>query len=234
MNVVFTRAGVARGMRRVAPLMFGIAPFAVVVGIVAQGKGLSLIESTLMNLLVFAGASQLVALAAWSHPAPVLAATLAAFVVNLRMALMGPALGQWLDRLRGVRLWGTLAIMVDHSFALSVADIRAGGADAGFLLGASLLMWVVWVAASVAGFLAGAALHLPPGHPLFFAALAAFIALLVPMWRGSHEAAPWLVAAVVASVVARALPGTAWYIVAGAAAGSLAGALRDRRRERSS
>jgi predicted branched-subunit amino acid permease len=36
-----------------------------------------------MSAMVFAGSSQLVALAGWGQPVPVLAVTLAAFVVNL-------------------------------------------------------------------------------------------------------------------------------------------------------
>jgi predicted branched-subunit amino acid permease len=39
---------------------------------------------------------------------------------------------------------------------------------------------------------------------------------------------PWVVAALAATLAARLLPGS-WYIVIGALAGSLAGAVRDRR-----
>ena len=68
----------------------------------------------------------------------------------------------------------------------------------------------------------------PPGHPVFFAALSVFIALLVPMWRGRIDLVPWIAAAGVAFGVSRLLPGTTWHIVAGAVGGGLCGALRDR------
>jgi predicted branched-subunit amino acid permease len=70
----------------------------------------------------------------------------------------------------------------------------------------------------------------PPGHPLFFAALAVFVAILVMMWRGRSDVVPWCVAAITAMLLAHLLPGTNWYIVAGAVAGSAAGVWRDRRR----
>ena len=80
---------------------------------------------------------------------------------------------------------------------------------------------------SVAGHLLCSAIRPPPGHPIYFAALAVFVALLVNLWRGRTDVLPWLVAALVATATARLLPGTSWYMLSGAVAGSLAGALRD-------
>jgi predicted branched-subunit amino acid permease len=86
------------------------------------------------------------------------------------------------------------------------------------------------VASTALGAVLGAQLHLPPGHPLFFAALGAFVSVLAQMWRGLGDLLPWAVAAVVAVLVAQVLPGTFWYIVAGAIAGSIVGGVRDHRR----
>jgi predicted branched-subunit amino acid permease len=225
--VSFTRAGAWRGARAVLPMLIGTAPFGVVTGIAAQGAGLSLTEATLMSAIVYAGSAQLVALLGWAVPAPVLSATLAALAMNLRMALMGPVLAPWLDRLRGLRLWGTLFFMADQNWALSVREMTSGGSDAAFLLGSGLALWVMWVATTVAGHLLGGWINPPPGHPIFFAAFAVFVALLVDLSRGWGDVLPWLVAAVVAAGTAQAVPGGAWYIVAGAVAGSVAGGLRD-------
>ena len=227
--VVFTLAGVLRGARKGAPILAGLVPFAIVTGVTSQGAGLTLAEATLMSAFVYAGASQLVALAVWANPPPLLAVTFAAFVVNLRLALMGPVLSPWLDRLRGWQLWGSLFMMTDQSWAMSVAEMNKGGRDAGFLFGTGFSMWIMWVMGTAAGFLVGAQLRPPPGHPLFFAALAAFVAMLAGMWRGRSDLLPWLVAAAVSVLTARLLPGTFWYIVVGALAGSITGALRDMR-----
>jgi 4-azaleucine resistance transporter AzlC len=225
--VQFSRAGFRAGVRAAAPTLLGMLPFGLVAGIAADAQGLSLSEAVLMSALVFAGSAQLVALGAWAHPAPVLGAAAAAFAVNLRYALMGPVLAPWLDRLRGWRLWGSLFLLVDGGWALSVGSMRAGGADAAFLLGTGVVNWVVWVATTVLGHLAGGALHPPPGHPIFFAAVAVFVALLMGMWRGRRDALPWLVAAAVALATSALVRGSS-YIVVGALAGSIAGALRDR------
>lgn len=226
--VSFTRAGFLRGARIALPLSIGLSPFGVVVGVVAQGKGLSLFEATLMSATVFAGASQLVALDIWGNPAPVLGAALAAFVVNLRMALMGPVLAPWLDQLRGLRLWGPLAIMVDHGFALSVTEMRAGRNDAAFFAGAGVVLWILWIVQTVIGHALGTVAQFAPDHPLYFSATAAFVTLLVPMWRGRADLLPWAVAAVVALATSRALPGSNWYVMTGAVAGAAVGVAQKR------
>ncbi|MFC3123996.1 AzlC family ABC transporter permease [Pseudoroseomonas globiformis] len=193
--VVFTRHGIEEGVRAVIPMLLGLVPFGLVVGVISAGKGLSLVETLLMSALVFAGSAQLLALELWSDPAPILAAVLAAGAANIRMAPMGAALAPWLDKLRGWRLWGTLGLLVDHAFAMSVARLRAGGRDAGYLLGVSLLLYVAWVVTVGLGYVLGGAVRVPPGHPLLFAGAATFAALLVSLWRGAqHDLAPWLLA----------------------------------------
>jgi predicted branched-subunit amino acid permease len=227
-GIVFTADGIRRGIARCLPLTAGMLPFGLVAGVVSQGAGLSFMETLVMAALVFSGAAQILVLGNWAHPAPVLGATIATFAVSLRCVLMGPVLGVWLDRLRGWRLLASLFVMADHNWALSVTDMRAGGRDAAFLFGSGLLLWSGWVVSNLVGFALGSVVQPPAGHPIYFVALAAFIALLVPMWRGRRDILPWLAAAIVALAVHWAAPGGYWHIAAAAVAGSLAGAIRDR------
>ena len=101
-RIVFTRQGVLRGIRQALPIVIGTFPFGLVCGVLSEARGLSLLETVLMGAMVFAGTSQILVLEIWSDPAPWAAATLATFVVNIRMAPMGAALAPWLDRLRGL------------------------------------------------------------------------------------------------------------------------------------
>lgn len=224
----FTRAAVVAGMYRSLPLQVGVVPFGLVVGIVSQGQGLSLTEAVVMSATVYAGSAQLLALGHWGVPAPVVAAATASFIVNLRLALMGPVIGPWLDRVRGWRLWASLFVMADQNWALSVTEMQAGRSDAGFLFGSGVLMWTVWVVFTAVGHVMGGVLQPPPGHPIFFAALAVFVSILVPMWHGRGDLLPWIASAAVALGVAWLLPGTSWHIVAGALAGAGIGVSRDR------
>ncbi|MEO3472370.1 AzlC family ABC transporter permease [Roseomonas sp. CAU 1739] len=230
-GIIFTRDGVRRGARQAIPLVIGTFPFGLVVGVISAAKGLSMLETLVMCGLVFAGSAQLLALELWTDPAPVLAASLAALVVNMRLAPMGAALAPWLDRLRGWRLWGTLATLVDHSYALSAAEMRRGGRDAGYLLGVALALWVFWMIAVSVGHVFGAVVRLAPGHPLYFAATATFCAILVPVWQGvRRDLLPWMLAAVVALAAWRAGFGAPWPLLAGALSGASLGAWLELRR----
>jgi predicted branched-subunit amino acid permease len=225
----FTRAGMRRGARVTLALTLGLSPFGLVVGVAAAAKGLSFLETLAMSALVFAGTAQLVALELWAEPAPILAATLATLAINLRMAPQGAALAPALNGVRGWRLWGTLAFLVDNAFALFIAEMRAGRRDVGFLLGSALTMWVVWVATVALGHGFGAAVALAPGHPLFFASVATLAAILVPVWRGRSELLPWLTAGLVALLAHGAGLGAPWPVLLGAFGGAACGAWRDSR-----
>jgi len=228
----FTRAGFRRGAKAALAITLGLSPFGLVVGMAADQHGLSLLETLLMSGLVFAGTAQLVALQLWTDPAPIVAASLACLVINLRMAPMGAALAPVLDRVSGWRRWGTLTVLVDNAFALTIAEMRSGRRDAAFLLGAAGVMWLNWMSMCAVGHVFGAAVKLPPGHPVFFASSAALLAILVPIWRGRADFMPWVVAGAVALLVHGGGLGAPWPVLAGAFAGAAAGAWRDRRIER--
>ncbi|MET0292555.1 MAG: AzlC family ABC transporter permease [Steroidobacteraceae bacterium] len=226
--VTFTRAGFRAGLLGVLPLTVGLVPFGVVVGVTAQAHGLSLLEALLMSGLVFAGSAQILCLSAWTIPAAALAAGITSLVMNLRFMLMGPLLAPWLDQLHGARRWGSLFFVVDQNWAVALREINGGARDAAWFLGSGVNLWCCWVATTALGYLLGRIVAPEAGHPLFFAAAAVFITLLVPMWRGKRDLAPWIVAAGVAIAVSRALPHTSWHIVAGALAGGTVGAFGDR------
>ena len=230
--VVFTRAGFWRGARQSLPCVISGLPFGMIVGMTGQSAGLSMTETTLMSGTVFAGAAQLVMLSAWGHPPPILAVAFAALAINLRMALMGPVLAPWFERLRGWRVWLSMFMMTDQNWAFSVREMNSGYRDAAYLIGGGAPMYVAWLTTTAAGYLAGSALHVPAGHPLFFAAVAIFVSMLAMMWRGLGDMLPWAVAIGVAILVSRLLPGTFWHIVIGALAGSVIGGARDYRRRR--
>ncbi len=221
--VTFTVAGALRGARGVLPIVPGALAFGLVYGFLAGQKGMTALEIGLSSALVFAGASQFLALELWGDPLPLLSLVAGVLVINLRHALMGPALLPWLLPISRPKAYVSLYFMTDESWGVSVADLRAGGRDAAFLLGAGAALWLVWVSSSVLGRLAGDVSYLIEDWGLDYLTTAFFVALLAAFWRGRHDLLPWTVAAVVAVATKSLLPGT-WYIVLGALAGSLAGA----------
>jgi predicted branched-subunit amino acid permease len=165
------------------------------------------------------------ALGLWAFPLPATAIVLATLVVNLRHLLMGAALQPWFARLPARTAYGSVFFMGDESWALTLGEFARGGRDGAFLLGSGLVLFVSWVAATCTGWLAGAVLGDPSRWALDFAFPAAFVALLIGMWRGRADIWPWTIAALVAVAAAQWLPGQ-WYIILGGLAGSLVGVMR--------
>lgn len=225
--VTFTIDGAVRGARAVLPIVPGAVAFGLIYGFLAGERGLSLLEIGLTSMLVFAGASQFLALELWGQPLPVAGLVLGVAILNLRHMLMGPALLPWLAHVRPAQAYASLFFMTDESWGVSVAEERRGGRDAAFLLGAGLGLYGFWVAATVLGRAAGDLSYLVERWGLDYLTTAFFVALLAGFWRGPRDAAPWLVAGGVAVAAKWMLPGT-WYIVLGALTGSLVGAWRDR------
>ena len=226
--VTFTFAAAARGARAILPIVPGAVAFGLVYGFLAGERGLSALEIGLTSMLVFAGASQFLALELWLDPLPLAGLVLGVLVINLRHLLMGPAVLPWLTKIPPGQAYSSLYFMTDEAWAVSVAELRRGGRDAAYLLGAGLGLYVVWVAFTVLGRTVGDLSSLVENWGLDYLTAAFFVALLASFWRGRGDAVPWLVAGGLAIAAKWWLPGT-WYIILGAVAGSLIGAWRDRR-----
>ena len=220
-SVTFTRGGVVAGFLTCLPIAFGVAGYGVAFGVLADRVGLSAAEAALMSATVVAGASQIVAVELWTDPIPIATILLTTFAINLRYSLMGAALEPWFRHLSAKRAYGSLFLMADENWALTMRDLKTGSGRGAFLLGSGLAVWSFWVVSTVVGVLAGGAIGDPKTFGIDFVLAAVFVALAVELWEGaSNSLVPWLVALSVALVSAEALPGQ-WYILLGgfAAAG---------------
>jgi 4-azaleucine resistance transporter AzlC len=225
-RITFDRKGIIEGARQSVPIALGIFSYGLVFGVLARQAGLSTLESLLMSGMVFAGASQLAVLGLWVAPLPVAAIVLTTLVVNLRHLLMGAALRPWFASLKGWQKYGSLFLMNDESWALTMGQFARGGSNGAFLMGSGLVSFAAWSGATLVGQTLGSALQDPRAIGLDFAFAAVFIGLLVGFWKGRSDLLPWGVAALVAIAAAWWLPGK-WYIIAGGVAGSIVGALKN-------
>ncbi|HZU67214.1 MAG TPA: AzlC family ABC transporter permease [Ktedonobacteraceae bacterium] len=223
--ITFTLAGALLGVRRTIPLAVSVFAVGLVFGVLARQAHLTTLESFLMSGLVFAGASQFVALSLWAAvPLPVIAIILTTLVVNLRHLLMGASLRPWFSRLSPLKAYTSVFFMVDESWALSMSNFTVGGRDMAFLPGSGVILFVVWVSSTIVGQALGSSIQDPAQWGLDFAFTAVFLALLTGMWKGKSNLLPWVVAAMVAVAAAHWLPGK-WYILLGGLAGSITGAM---------
>jgi 4-azaleucine resistance transporter AzlC len=224
-------AGLGEGVRLAMPVMPGMVMFGVAFGALAAQKGLSLLEATLMSFLVYAGASQFVALEMWPDIgtfAGLAAVGLVTATVNMRFLLMTASLRPWLGTLPPWQSYPALFTITDPGWLIAMDYHARGGRDAAILVGGGLAFWLLWVVSVVPGYLLGTLASDQRAFGLDMILPAFFVAMLVPLWRGAHRAIPWAIAGGTALLVAALIPGW-WFIMAGAVAGALAGGFIDER-----
>src|SRR5438552_9223616 len=226
-KITFTLSGALLGAKRTIPLAISGFAIGIVFGVLARQAKLSIVDALLMSGLVYAGASQFVALSLWTAiPFPVTTIIRTTFIVNMRHLLMGASLRPWFSKLSPWKVYSSVFFMVDESWALTMSDFAKGGRDAGFLLGSGFILYIAWVSSAVVGRTVGAWIQNPAQWGMDFAFTAVFLALLVGMWKGKSNLLPWGVAAAVAVAAAHWLPGKR-YILLGRIAGSIVGAIID-------
>jgi len=203
--VSVNRVDLRRGVRDVAPLLLGVAPFGLVAGIAAVEAGLGLPEAVAMSVVVFAGASQLAALDLLGRDARLSVVVVTAAVINLRMLMYSASIAPYFRDLPGRWRAGLAYLLTDQAYVLSVANYRSDVQvdRVAYYLGVAATLWVVWQVTTVAGVVLGAGV--PDAWGLDFAVPLVFLALLVP----AMEDRPRTVAAVTAgslAVAGTALP----------------------------
>lgn len=227
----WSMAGLSLGARLAVPFLPGTAVFAAAFGTIAAQKGLTLAEAVLMSAVVFAGASQLVAMEVWAEPltlATVASIAVVTAIVNMRFLLMGASLRPWFGPLPAWQVYPVLLTTTDANWLVAIRYRTEGGGDAAVYLGVALTLWVFWVGSTVPGYLLGAVVSDPKRFGLDLVMPAFFAAMMIPLWRGPRRGVGWAVAGAVALAVAHLVPGW-WFIVIGALAGALIGGLLDDR-----
>jgi predicted branched-subunit amino acid permease len=120
--------------------------------------------------------------------------------------------------------------MADEIWAVAEREALARPLTPAFYFGSGVFLWCNWLFFCGLGAMLGAALSEPERYALDFAFPAIFIGLAAAFWRGWRTAPVVLASAATAVVAAKLLPG-AWYVILGALAGILAGAVLPGERE---
>lgn len=213
------------GALAILPAFVAMIPFALLLGALAAQKGLSTLEMGLMSALVFAGASQFLAIEIWREPAPWALLGLTALTVNLRHVMMGASLARHMDGFGRSGRLAALFFLADEIWALAEQRARARGSlHWAFYAGEAATLYVGWVVCTMAGTGLGALLANPASWGFDFAFTAIFIGLIAGFWRGPATGLVIAASALTAVLVER-FAGGVWHILAGAGAGIAVAAL---------
>lgn len=193
------RAGprIVDGVKAALPLTPGPVLFGISFGVLAEAAGFGATAAVAMSATAFAGSAQFAAASVLDSGGTALAAIVAAVFLNARYAAISITVASIFPGGRLRRL-AESQLIVDESWALSG---RNGRFEWPILVGAGLLLYVLWVSSTALGSVLGDALGDPETLGLDAAFAALFLALLMPYVRTRRAAEAAALAAVITLVL---------------------------------
>ncbi len=168
------------GVRTLSPILLGVVPFGLIMGVMVAKAGYSPVSAALFSLIAFGGAAQLASLDLLMDGAPFLVAAGTGVVINMRMVMYSASIAPHFAPHSLPTKVGLAFVLSDQAYALSMAKYRATSLSlqekTWYYLGAGVGLYVTWQAATLAGALLGAAA--PADAGLEFAVPLTFMALL--------------------------------------------------------
>lgn len=218
-----------QGLKAGLPIAIGYLPIALAFGLLARSAGVSLLVTVLMSLLVFAGASQFIAVNLIALGTQAWEIVLTTLVINLRHFLMSASLSQRLAP--GLsKSWRSLLAFGVTDETFTVASLQTQSIlTAPFILGLNLIAYASWALGSGLGVLLAGGLPPTLQASMGIALYAMFIGLLVPSLRNGLPVVIVVLAAVVLQALMNWVPAlgflaTGWKLVISAALASMIGA----------
>ncbi len=212
------RRGIADGF----PIIIGYVPMGAAYAILARQAGMGFFPTVLMSLIVFAGASQFIAVGLLSGGATALEVVATTLFVNLRHILMSASLSpHYREAPRGLIpfvAWG----VTDETFAISIGRYISGEADHRYGLALHYTAYASWVSGTVLGALAGALIPPALQNSLEFSLYAMFVGLVVLQLTDRIQFAVAAASAVMCGAFSTFMGGT-WNIITAAILGATLG-----------
>jgi 4-azaleucine resistance transporter AzlC len=171
-----------QGAVAILPLCLAVLPWGILAGSMAIQSGLTAAEGLGMSAIVFAGASQLVAMGMIKSGAGLLAILVSTFFVTAQHFLYGLRLRECIAPLP--LRWRVLLgfLLTDELFALT-GDHGPARFNRWYALGAGLAFYLCWFFATLLGILAASNVSDLDRYGLDFSIAATFIAIVVPLVR---------------------------------------------------
>ena len=211
------------------PIVMGYFPISFSFGVAATHAGFTGVEAFALSLIIYAGASQFLALALLTSGAPLLVSAFTLIAMNLRHVLYGPALMREAGADASTRhAWAWAFGLTDEVFGQALGAMTRGQKfSEPYMFGLGIGAYASWLAGTAVGALAGGGAL--AGWPAISAGLgfmlpALFLALLLSIL--SRRQLPVIAVAGAVTVVGTvAISGTSG-ILLGMLAGAVTGVLR--------
>jgi len=195
-----------KGILDELPLCMGVAPFGIIVGVMALHAGLNPLEGQMMSSIVFAGSAQFMVIRLIQDNTPALVIIVSTFIINLRHALYSASISQYLKGLS--TSWKLLLsyLLTDEAYAVSILHFNKNAGSSNLhwhLLGSGLTLWLSWQISTAVGIFLGT--QIPAEWGLDFTLPLVFIAIVIPSLK-DRPSTLTAIAALILSLVFFQLP----------------------------
>jgi len=171
----------AGGARAMAPLLLGIAPYGMVVGMTIASSGLPTVLGLSTGWFVYSGAAQIAVIQSVAAGAAPVIVVITVLALNARLLLYGSAMARpWRRTGRG---WRALAayLLVDPSYAVGLDGYEKRGPTPvghAHYLGGAVVLWLTWQLATLVGVTVGSVV--PRALAVEFVVPLYLVAVVVP------------------------------------------------------
>ena len=201
-----------RGMRAGIPVILGFVPVGIAYAIMAKQAGFTNLQTCLMSLSVFAGASQMMATGMFAQGASIFAMVLATFILNLRHLIMSTCV---INRMKtggiGIRLLAAFGI-TDESFAIFTTE-KEENCTVMFLLGLVLVNYSSWNIGTLLGTIVSDFLPDILTASLGISLYAMFLGLLMPNLTNNRRLGVLVIFTAICNTILNQLVASSWSLI---------------------
>lgn len=183
------------------PVVLGYLPIGFAYGVLAINAGLSIFQTVLMSIIVYAGSAQLIAVSLFAqaiHPLSIIATT---FIVNLRHMLMSAALAPHMRDWKSYQISLFSFELTDESFGVHSLRFDRGENQAKSTILINFICQSAWVLGSFLGAVACNLIQDVRPFALDYALPAMFIALLILQIKNRKHLIIALISAVLSLIL---------------------------------
>lgn len=210
------------GARLGIPVILGYIPVGIAYALIARQAGFSVLETCMMSIFVYAGASEMMAAGMYAQGAGIAAIILTTFILNLRHFIMSAGvMNEMKQEKRGFKQLLAFGV-TDEVFAIYTTQKRMEHPGLVFL-GMALVSYLSWNLGTLIGAAASSFLPELLTAALGVAMYAMFIALLMPNLRGNGRLALLVVFTAAVNALLSLLLPSGWALIAATLLGAALG-----------
>ena len=166
-------SNIKEGILSASPVVIGYLPVSIAFGLLAKNTGISFVDTGLFSIIVFAGASQFMALDLISAGVSAGSIILSTFLLNLRHLMMTASLSVKMNNIKKPYL--------------PILSFKEGQLSLLYILTVNILSNLSWVLGTIIGFLVGEIIPKALQSSLSIGLYAMFVSLLFPNFKKENK-----------------------------------------------